>query len=144
MSNRKLSNFLFVPKFQLKLTFTYIAMGVGIIVATGGTVFYKMSAVRGIMNNSVATDFSAQSDITALMFQVAQISMLGFMAFSIISFIFALMISHRIAGPMLAINAFIDEMKKGNYDYGRKLRPNDELMPIMNNLHQLNATLKGQ
>lgn len=143
-SKRKMSNFLFVPKFQLKLTFIYIGIGVAIIIATGGAVFYKMSVVRDIMNNSVVTDFSAQSDITALMFQVAQISMIGFVAFSITSFIFALMVSHRIAGPMLAINAFIDELRKGNYGYGRKLRPNDELMPIMDNLHQLKSTLKSQ
>ncbi len=132
------------PKFQLKLTYYYIGVGIMIIISTVGAVFYKMSIVRDIMNNSVATDFTAQSRITEQVFQIAQISMLGFVAFAIASFIFALMISHRIAGPIVAITAFIDELKQGNYDYPRKLRPEDELTLIMDGLHELRDELKQQ
>jgi signal transduction histidine kinase len=78
------------------------------------------------------------------MFHIAQISMVGFVAFAIASFIFALMVSHRIAGPVVAISAFIEELKKGNYDYGRNLQPEDELTLIMDPLHELRAVLKGK
>jgi nitrogen fixation/metabolism regulation signal transduction histidine kinase len=140
--NRKLSNFLLTPKFQLKLTYYYIGIGVAIILATTSAVFFKMTQIRDVMNNSVATDFTAQSQITEFTFQIAQISMLGFVAFAIASFIFALMVSHRIAGPIVAITAYIDELIKGNYEYGRKLRPEDELTLIMDGLHELNSALK--
>jgi len=70
--------------------------------------------------------------------------MVGFVAFAISSFIFALLVSHRIAGPILAITAYIEELKKGNYSYGRNLRPNDELIQIMDGLHELNAILKDK
>ncbi len=139
---RKASNILLTPKFQLKLTYYYIGVGMAIIVATVSGVFFKMMQIRDVMNNSLPTDFSSQTQITDLTFQIAQISMLGFVAFAMASFVFALLVSHRIAGPILAITAYIGEMKKGNYDYGRKLRPNDELSLIMDELHSLNATLK--
>ena len=142
--NRKLSNLLLTPRFQLKLTYYYIGIGLLIIVATISAVFYKMMAIRGIMNESVVTEFLAQTQITAHTFQIAQISMVGFVAFAISSFIFALLVSHRIAGPILAITAYIEELKKGNYSYGRNLRPNDELIQIMNGLHELNAILKDK
>lgn len=121
-------------------------MGVGgaIIIATGATVFYKMTVIRDIMNTSIVTDFGAQSKISEQMFFIAQISLVGFVAFAIASFIFALLVSHRIAGPVVAITAVINELKKGNYNYGRKLRPNDELTLIMDNLHELKAVLAGQ
>lgn len=121
-------------------------MGVGgaIIIATGATIFYKMTVIRDIMNTSIVTDFGAQSKISEQMFFIAQISLVGFVAFAIASFIFALLVSHRIAGPVVAITAVIDELKKGNYNYGRKLRPNDELTLIMDNLHELKAVLAGQ
>lgn len=121
-------------------------MGVGgaIIIATGATVFYKMTVIRDIMNTSIVTDFGAQSKISEQMFFITQISLVGFVAFAIASFIFALLVSHRIAGPVVAITAVIDELKKGNYNYGRKLRPNDELTLIMDNLHELKAVLAGQ
>jgi len=143
-NDRKLSNFLLTPQFQLKLTYYYIGGGLLLIFGTAGTVFYKMSLVRNIMNNAIATDFSAQSQISEHMFHIAQISMVGFVAFAIASFIFALMVSHRIAGPVVAISAFIEELKKGNYDYGRNLRPGDELTLIMDGLHELRAVLKGK
>jgi signal transduction histidine kinase len=141
-NQRKLSNFLLTPKFQLKLTYYYIAFGVAVIVSTGTAVFFKMTAVRDIMNNNAAIDFSSQSRISELTFQMAQISLLGFVIFAMASFIFALMVSHRIAGPVLAINDYINEIKRGNYDYDRRLRPNDELTLIMDNLHELNDVLK--
>ena len=143
-SNRKISNFLLTPKFQLKLTYYYIGIGGAIIIATGSTVFYKMTVIRDIMNTSIVTDFGAQSKISEQMFFIAQISLVGFVAFAIASFIFALLVSHRIAGPVVAITAVIDELKKGNYNYGRKLRPNDELTLIMDNLHELKTVLEDQ
>ena len=143
-SNRKISNFLLTPKFQLKLTYYYMGVGGAIIIATGATIFYKMTVIRDIMNTSIVTDFGAQSKISEQMFFIAQISLVGFVAFAIASFIFALLVSHRIAGPVVAITAVIDELKKGNYNYGRKLRPNDELTLIMDNLHELKAVLAGQ
>ncbi len=144
IDNRRLSNFLLTPKFQLKLTYYYIAVGTIIICSTGLGVYIKMSAVHHIMNNSVATDHAAQSQITEQMFQVGEISLLGFVAFAITSFIFALMVSHRIAGPLVAITAVINELKLGNFDYNRRLRPNDELTVIMDNLHELREVFKDR
>ena len=143
-NQRKASNILLTPKFQLKLTYYYIAIGLVIILITGTTVFYKMTIVRDLMNNAVVTDFSVQREVSEHMFEIAQVSLVGFVAFAMASFWFALMVSHRIAGPVLAITAYIDELKKGNYNYGRKLRPGDELTLIMDGLHELNTVLKDK
>ena len=43
---------------------------------------------------------------------------------------------------MIAIDAYIDEMKRGNYEYRRELRRHDELGPILDNLKQLSRQLK--
>lgn len=95
-----------------------------------------------MMNTVMLTDFSTQSQINSLMFEVAGITLVGFVLFAMASFIFALMVSHRIAGPVLAILNYIDELKMGNYDFGRSLRPNDELTLIMDSLHELAPVLK--
>ena len=141
-NNRNLSNFLLTPKFQLKLTYYYIAIGVGIILATLGGVFYKMALIQQIMNDRVVAGISSSALVSEQVLQIALISLLGFVTFAMASFIFALMVSHRIAGPVVAITAYIDELKNGNLDYARKLRPNDELTVIMDRLHALNAKLK--
>ena len=141
-NDRKLSNFMLTPQFQLKLTFYYIGVGVAIIAATVAAVFLKFVQVRALMNESVLTDFTTQSQINAILFDIAGMTFIGFVAFAIASFIFALMISHRIAGPMAAIMAYIGELKKGNYSYDRNLRPIDELTIIMDALHELAPALK--
>lgn len=141
---RKVSNFMLTPQFQLKLTYYYIAIGFSIIFATVASVYLQMMEIQNIMNDSMSADFTAQSRITEITFVIAQVSMLGFVAFAVASFVFALMVSHRIAGPLVAITAYIEELKKGNYDYGRKLRPSDELTLIMDGLHELTAVLKSK
>ncbi len=141
-NNRKLTSFMLTPRFQLKLTFYFIGVGFAIIAATVAAVFLKFMQVRALMNESVLTDFTTQSQINTIMFDIASISLLGFVLFAVAAFIFALMISHRIAGPIVAITAYIGELEKGNYDYGRRLRPNDELTLIMDALHELAPVLK--
>ena len=70
--------------------------------------------IRDIMNYSAVTDFTAQTRITDMTFHIAQISLVGFVAFAVASFIFAMMVSHRVAGPTVGITAVIEELKKGN------------------------------
>lgn len=120
----------------------YIASGLVIIGIMTGFVYNKLLRVRELMNNSPVMNFHVQTQVNDLMFQIVQISMIGFVAFIIFSFLFAIIISHRIAGPVVAIKAYIEQLKLGNYDYQRNLRPHDELTEIMDALHELAPVLK--
>lgn len=139
---RKLRNILVTPKFQLKLSLYYIASGLVIIGVMIGLIYDRLMKARDLMNNSPLMSFDIQTQVNELMFEVVEISLLGFLGFIIFSFIFALVISHRIAGPVVAITAYIEQLKQGNYDYNRNLRPNDELTEIMDGLQELSAVLK--
>lgn len=139
---RKLRNLLVTPRFQLKLSFYYIACGLVIIGIMVGLIFNKLMTVRDLMNESPVMDFQIQTRVNELMFDTVQISLLGFLAFIIFSFVFALVVSHRIAGPVIAIRAYIAQLKAGNYEYQRNLRPHDELKEIMDDLHDLAPVLK--
>lgn len=141
-SKRKLKNMFVQPRFQLKLSLFYIVTGGLSISATGIFVLQKLAAVQELMNTSPVTSFQAQGVINELMLECIQISMLGFGFFILLSFIFALVISHRIAGPQVAIRAYIDALKEGNYDYQRELRANDELTDIMKALKELAPVLR--
>ncbi|MBD3648068.1 MAG: hypothetical protein HUJ31_11600 [Pseudomonadales bacterium] len=139
---RKLRNILVTPKFQLKLSLYYILSGLVIIGIMIGLIYDRLMKARELMNNSPMMNFEIQAQINDLMFEIVQISLFGFFGFIIFSFIFALVISHRIAGPVVAITAYIEQLKQGNFDYQRNLRPNDELTEIMDGLHELSAVLK--
>ena len=52
--------------------------------------------------------------------------------------------SHRVAGPQVAIMDYIEALKVGNYDYNRDLRSKDELAQIMEALKELGPVLKDR
>ncbi|HKI73908.1 MAG TPA: hypothetical protein VJ998_04665 [Pseudomonadales bacterium] len=139
---RKLKNMLVNPGFQLKLTLYYVVSGLVFFGAIVGLSYTKLSKVRHLMNDNPLMNFQIQSQVNDLMFQVIQFTLLGFVAYIILSSLFALIISHKIAGPVVAIRAFIEQLKMGNYDYKRNLRPNDELNEIMDALKELAPLLK--
>jgi signal transduction histidine kinase len=143
-NNRKLSNFMLTQGFQLKLAFYFVVVGIAIIASTVTAVYMKIIAARALINTATLIDFTTQSQINSTMFDVAVITLVGFTLFAMASFTFALIVSHRIAGPTLAILVYINELKNGNYDHNRGLRPNDELTQIMDALHDLAPVLKAK
>jgi signal transduction histidine kinase len=76
------------------------------------------------------------------MLQSLQYAFLGFGVFILFSFGFALITSHRIAGPQVAIKAVIEDLKVGQYEPKRMLRPNDELQEVMISVKELAKILK--
>lgn len=67
-----------------------------------------------------------------------------FLGFVLCTVAYVALLSHRVGGPIVAIRQVIGELKKGNYDVRRKLRQNDELIPIMTELHELGQSLKSK
>jgi signal transduction histidine kinase len=91
----------------------------------------QMGEVRRLMNNGEALSFQTQVLVNELMIESLEYVFLGFGVFILFSFGFALITSHRIAGPQVAIKAVIEDMKEGNYEPKRNLRPSDELQEVM-------------
>jgi signal transduction histidine kinase len=143
MSNkRQLKNLIISPRFQFKLCLYYFVSGLIFLSAIVMIAYQKMLNVQTLMKEKPVMDFQIQSQVNDLMFEIVQFTLIGFVAYIAFTSVFAIIISHRIAGPVVAITAFIEELKRGNYDYKRNLRPNDELKEIMDGLKELAPILK--
>jgi len=140
--NRKLKNFLVTPRFQLKLSLFFIVSGLLFLMVIVGFTFNNVNEVTQLMNMNPIMDFSTQNRVNDLMFQIVQVCLAGFVLYMIFSFLFALVISHRIAGPVVAIVAYIRALQEGDYDYQRNLRPGDEFKEIMDELHKLKPIMQ--
>lgn len=139
---RKLTNLLVIPRYQLKLCFYFIFIGLMFFGAVVAISYRKLLQVQELMNDHPLMDFQIQTQINDLMYQIIQFTLMGFVAYVIFSSLFALVISHRVAGPVVAITGFIEQLKLGNYDYRRNLRPHDELTEVMDALKELAPVLK--
>jgi len=143
MHKRSLRNVFVKPKFQLKLTLFFMVSGGLILGGVSLFVMHNLGTVQNLMNNP-QMDSLVQSRINDLMFQCLEISLLGFAISIIFSSVAALVIGHRIAGPQIAIEACIEQLKLGNYDYQRNLRARDELTGIMDALQGLMPVLRDR
>lgn len=143
-SQRKLRNLMITPRFQLRMMLYYVSLDLfffGIII---GVAWNKLANVRELMNDHPVMNLQIQNQVNDLMFQMITFTFVAFLVYIIVSTLFALVLSHRIAGPVLVITRYIEELKQGNYDYQRDLRSNDELREIMDGLKELAAVLKDR
>lgn len=135
--NRSIKNFVINPAFQFRLAFYFVSAAVAITGILLLVVFGYLSEVRTIVANSPGLAIETQLQIHDVISKIIQIS-IGFLVVMVVAILgYAVVVSHRIAGPMFAILAFIEKMKAGNFKDQRPLRPYDELGPIMLSLHEL-------
>lgn len=87
-------------------------------------------------------DATLSAEIQDRLFMVAIIFFLSFLAFIASTVFYMIVLGQRVGGPVVAICAVIDQLKTGNYNVKRQLRKNDELIPIMEGLHELAVVLK--
>ena len=140
-SRRLFKNFLLKPKHQIAYPYYVIVVGFAVFGSTAIYIRGKMAQIESLLNQGPNSEIS-YLQLTDLFADATRVSMFGFFVFVLFSCIYALVISHRVSGPMTAIIAFIEQLQKGNYDYRRELRKRDELKPILRALKGLAAALR--
>ncbi|HIG42597.1 MAG: hypothetical protein ABGY96_12715 [bacterium] len=143
-NQRALKNILTQPKFKLNLSMYFVMIGGLILNIIAFFTLHANGRVLDLMNNNLPMNFQTQMHINELTVQSVQVVLFGFVVFIIFSFFFALVVSHRIAGPQVAIKAYIEALKEGDYDYERNLRLKDELSEIMTALKELKPILEDR
>lgn len=105
---------------------------------------YKLNELRLLIESEATITINVIQKVNEMVLDTTQLTLIVFGLFVFLSFVYGIIISHRIAGPMIAILYQIREMKSGNYEAGRHLRKYDELQPIMEELHGLAGELKSK
>lgn len=143
-NRRQLKNFFQKPKFHLKFVNLFVLGGFTAMVGAVVLIQLRLLEIDSLLNSSTAMGVGGHLPVYDAFTDVATIALLALAGFVVYACVLALIISHRVAGPTIAIMACIDEIKKGNYDYKRQLRKGDELQPIIDGLHDLSRALKEQ
>lgn len=141
---RKLKNFLISPKVQLKYSLYFVASSLAIVGTMIVMIYAKMEKIQRAISEITPVQFAVQELVNRTILEIILVTVLIFIFFALVVFAYSIIISHRIAGPVLAIERYIQEIKAGNYEPGRPLRKYDELQPIMTALQDLALTLKSK
>ncbi len=112
-------------------------MGIAVLAIVAFLIFDRLAQIQVLMNDNPRIDYLVQSQINDLMMSCLQYSLFGFMLNIVMVFVFLLVISHRVAGPQVAIVSALEALKNRNYSALRPLRPADELQEIMTGIREL-------
>ena len=127
------------------MTYGYHVIGGGFLFF-GVTAFFmqrKMAHIDALLNQGPGATVPF-IQVTELFADVTSTALFGFSSYVLFCCIYALIICHRVAGPMTAIIGFIGQLQQGNYAYKRELRRRDELKPIHTALQRLAAILRDK
>ncbi|NKB97313.1 MAG: hypothetical protein GKR90_02275 [Pseudomonadales bacterium] len=141
-NRRLLSNILVRPKYTVKFVNYFIGGGALAIGAVIAAIYLRLLDIDQILNSSQAMGVGGHIPVYDAFTDVTTIAIAGLAFFVIYSCIIAIVLSHRVAGPMTALVDCIEQLKKGNYSYERDLRKHDELRPIHDAIRDLSRSLK--
>ncbi len=142
-NRRSFKNFLLKPKHQINYGYYVIA---GSFLFFGGTAVLiqrKINDIDALLNQGPGV-IVPDGQLTDLFADVTGTAMIGFFIYTLFCCLYAILICHRVAGPMTAIIDFIEQLQQGNYASKRRLRRLDELKPIHNALRHLAASLRDK
>ena len=143
-NRRSLGRSLLAPSFRVGMLRYFVAGGIACLAATIGLIYWQLASVDQLLNTSQAMQPGGQAAIYDTFANITGIALAGFCLFIIYASIMAVIFSHRVAGPIIALLACIDELKKGNFEFTRELRKNDLLHPVHEGLKDLGRTLKAR
>lgn len=140
-SRRKVKNYFY----NARLSRRYHVYALASLVFIGFFEAYAVRILRDIGHDlSLATNVAPeiQESIYSSLINASLMFFGIFLFHSLLTVVYILIIEEKVGGASVAIMAYLDELKKGNYDYKRNLRDRDELQNIMASLKELSAILK--
>lgn len=141
-NRRHISNILVRPKYSVRFIHFFLVGGLATIGIVIGFVYMRLMDIDDLLNSAQAMGVGGHIPVYDAFTDVTTIAIAGLTLFVIYSCVIAILLSHRVAGPMTALIDCIDQIKKGNYRYERDLRRGDELRPIHDAIRDLARALK--
>ena len=143
---RRLKHFFVKPKYQMKYSNWYIRGAFITLVATTLLVHHILSDITPLLSldsRELAAQDGALVEIYAAFTNVIMIALAGFVIFTLYACGLAILLNHRVSGPVLALVDRIEQIQAGRYTNPRDLREHDELKPISDALDDLEQSLQS-
>ncbi|MDG2278718.1 MAG: hypothetical protein P8L31_12220 [Pseudomonadales bacterium] len=139
---RRLSNILVRPKYTVNFVGYFIGGGLLTIAIVIGATYLHLLDIDQLLNSTQAMGVGGHIPIYDAFTNITTIAIAGLAFFVIYSCVIAIILGHRVAGPITALVDCIEQIKRGNFTYERNLRNNDELGPIHDAIRDLARSLK--
>ncbi|MCK6547338.1 hypothetical protein L6R52_15925 [Myxococcota bacterium] len=142
--NRRWHNLLLDRRFQLK--YTAMIVGVATLVSTVLGVFLLRTVRESSRMLKLEAEFDAvlQAQLAESDARVAWALVGAFLAFNVVLAILAVMITHRMAGPIFVMGRYVRELGQGRLPRVRKLRKGDEFVELVDAMSEAVVELEAR
>lgn len=126
--------------FQISFIFRFCAIVISASFGIGVLVFYltQNSTTVAIENTKVIVKSTSEFILPVLILTVAVVTFFSSLALSVM----ALIISHRIVGPLYRLRKEIDMLKEGDFTKQFQVRSKDNLKDLAKSLGDMSGTLR--
>ena len=144
---RTLSSTLIEPFKQIKIGLYVMAITLGFIALAG--YFFVMSFVQQyqhVMEIFNVVDPQTQWELVTNEIFIKNASIMGvlFIVFLVVLFFTVFRMTHKIYGPLVSVERFVDQIKDGQFDRRIVMRRGDELQQLAAKLNQMAETLEDR
>lgn len=138
MKNRR-RTFLVNPSIQLKLVSKFVGVIALLSIAFGTVAYLAVGKESEMMFVDPGAQEAYRTQMRLMVISLAATIILGCSAV----WVLGILITHKIVGPLVPIQRFVEELAKGNYEVRDiKLRKGDELQELAARLNELKIHIK--
>jgi sensor histidine kinase YesM len=141
---RKIKNYFIAPERQLRIAF--LAVGIGLIFFFGffGFQIWMFSAVISSLSPLIPESSNVAPMIADSLRWAWIVFIAGAVMFTFVVTSIALIVSHRIYGPVYAIRKHLAAITAGEFNHRTHLRKNDEFKDVAQDLNKLSEILAAK
>ncbi len=138
---RKVQNIFVLPGIQARLFAPFLTMLVVAVVLINGILFVVFSALYRAFPDLTPEQGEALSQ---MLYNSVITSAIGLALMAFLGFALTIIISHRLLGPLVSIKRHMQSLIEGRYEGRLRLRKNDELHFLADQINSLADRLKEQ
>lgn len=141
-NQRHLKNLLVRPRYNIEFVKYFILGGLATTFTVIGFIYLRLLDIDKALNSSDAMSVGGHIPVYDAFTDITTIAIAGLTFFVVYACVIALMIEHRVAGPMAVLVDSLEQIKRGNFNHQRELRKHDQLHPIQDAIRDLARALK--
>lgn len=142
-NRRKLRNLLLDPRVQYRYGYYFLAFSVGAALLNQ---VFLVSSMRSMLLRALADSnvdpISLAGNVAGPIRVIAVGTTLILPVMGLLCFGFAILVTHKFVGPQVALKRHIAKLKAGNYASECRLRKDDELQELADELNELAEALE--
>ncbi len=146
-SRRK--NYLIDRKFQLNFTFRFLLIIIIFVLLTGFSIimvyYIKYQSGKSFFDNYLVIVKEGEAiEITNMFIITAPVIIISSLIIALFIFIYGILYSHKIAGPIYRVRKTLESINKGFLDFKVKLRKKDKFRDLEEHLNNVINTFSNE